>query len=64
MTEWSQIGRMLIVAGVGLVVVGGIVPPKDYDHLYQAGVSCIFGPGTPVTDSANQVLNALENRRK
>jgi len=47
-----------------LVVVGGIVPPKDYDHLYQAGVSCIFGPGTPVTDSANQVLNALENRKQ
>ena len=45
-----------------LVVVGGIVPPKDYDHLYQAGVACIFGPGTPVTDSANQVLNALESR--
>ena len=45
-----------------LVVVGGIVPPKDYEHLYQAGVACIFGPGTPVTDSANQVLKALESR--
>ena len=43
------------------VVVGGIIPSKDYEQLYQAGVACIFGPGTPVTDSANQVLNALEN---
>ena len=43
------------------VVVGGIIPPKDYDLLYKAGVACIFGPGTPVTDSANQVLNALES---
>ncbi len=44
-----------------LVVVGGIIPPKDYGRLKEAGVSCIFGPGTPVTDSANQVLNALES---
>jgi methylmalonyl-CoA mutase len=45
-----------------LVVVGGIIPPKDYDALYAAGATCVFGPGTPVTDSANQVLNALEKR--
>jgi methylmalonyl-CoA mutase len=45
-----------------LVVVGGIIPPKDYDALRQAGARCVFGPGTPVTESANQVLNALESR--
>lgn len=45
-----------------LVVVGGIVPPGDYDFLYECGVSSVFGPGTAVTDSANQVLNALERR--
>jgi methylmalonyl-CoA mutase len=43
-----------------LVVVGGIIPPKDYDFLYDAGVVGIFGPGTPITESTNQVLNALE----
>jgi methylmalonyl-CoA mutase len=43
-----------------LVVVGGIIPPADYDFLHAAGAVGIFGPGTPVTDSANQVLNALE----
>ncbi|MBS0012909.1 MAG: methylmalonyl-CoA mutase [Desulfobacterales bacterium] len=43
-----------------LVVVGGIVPPVDYDFLYKAGVAKVFGPGTLVTDSANQVLNALK----
>ena len=42
------------------VVVGGIIPPGDYDFLYQQGVAGIFGPGTVLTDSANQVLNALE----
>jgi methylmalonyl-CoA mutase len=46
-----------------LVVVGGIIPPKDYEVLHQAGAACVFGPGTPVTDSANQVLNALEKGR-
>jgi methylmalonyl-CoA mutase len=46
-----------------LVVVGGIIPPKDYDFLYDTGVVGIFGPGTPITESANQVLNALEKRK-
>lgn len=45
-----------------LVVVGGVIPPKDYDFLYKAGVVGIFGPGTAVTDSANKVLNAIEQR--
>jgi methylmalonyl-CoA mutase len=46
-----------------LVVVGGIIPPKDYDMLHAAGAACVFGPGTPVTESANQVLNALDKGR-
>jgi methylmalonyl-CoA mutase len=45
-----------------LVVVGGIIPPSDYESLYRGGVVGIFGPGTPVTESANQVLNALEQK--
>jgi methylmalonyl-CoA mutase len=28
-----------------LIVVGGVIPPQDYDALYAAGVSAIFGPG-------------------
>jgi methylmalonyl-CoA mutase len=46
-----------------LVVVGGIIPAKDYDMLHAAGAACVFGPGTPVTESANQVLNALDKGR-
>ena len=42
------------------VVVGGVIPPADYDFLYQSGASGVFGPGTVVTDSANKVLNVLE----
>jgi len=46
-----------------LTVVGGVIPPGDYDFLYKAGVVGIFGPGTPVIDSANRVLNVLEKRQ-
>ena len=41
------------------VVGGGIIPPGDYDFLKTAGAAGIFGPGTVVTDSANQTLNII-----
>jgi methylmalonyl-CoA mutase len=41
------------------VVVGGIIPPQDYAFLRDAGVSAIFGPGTPVPDAAAEVLTVL-----
>ncbi|CAN2050179.1 methylmalonyl-CoA mutase [Candidatus Magnetomoraceae bacterium gMMP-13] len=43
------------------VVVGGVIPPQDYQFLYDAGAVGVFGPGTVITDSANKVLNILEN---
>ena len=45
-----------------MVFVGGVIPPGDYDLLYNAGVKGIFGPGTVITESANKTLNALEKR--
>jgi methylmalonyl-CoA mutase len=45
------------------VIVGGVIPPGDYDFLYQAGAVGVFGPGTAITDSANKVLNALDSRK-
>ena len=42
------------------IVVGGVIPPKDYQFLFDAGAVAVFGPGTIVTDAANKVLNALE----
>jgi methylmalonyl-CoA mutase len=45
-----------------LVIVGGVIPPGDYEFLYQAGVKGIFGPGTAVTDSADRVLLMLEEK--
>ena len=41
------------------VVVGGVIPPADYDILINAGAKAVFGPGSVVTDSANKVLNLL-----
>jgi len=45
-----------------IVVVGGVIPPADYDFLYSRGVQGIFGPGTAVTDSADRVLQLLEEK--
>ena len=42
-----------------LVVTGGVIPRKDYDFLFKAGVTGIFGPGTPVTEAARIVLEKL-----
>ena len=41
------------------VVVGGVIPPGDYDTLLDAGAKAVFGPGSVVTDTANKVLNLL-----
>ncbi|MCP3898169.1 MAG: methylmalonyl-CoA mutase, partial [Desulfobacteraceae bacterium] len=41
------------------VVAGGVIPPGDYDFLKEVGVTDVFGPGVPVTDSANRTLNAI-----
>ncbi len=45
-----------------IVVAGGVIPPADYDFLYSKGVKGIFGPGTAVTDSADKVLQLLEEK--
>jgi len=42
------------------VVVGGVVPPQDYDELRDAGVGAIFGPGTNILTAASDVLDLLE----
>jgi methylmalonyl-CoA mutase len=42
-----------------LVVVGGVIPNQDHATLYQQGVVGVFGPGTPITQSANDLLDVL-----
>tara|TARA_R110002096_G_scaffold435548_1_gene661420 strand:- start:77050 stop:79185 length:2136 start_codon:yes stop_codon:yes gene_type:complete len=45
-----------------LVVAGGVIPTQDYDELYKAGVSAIFGPGTNIPDAASKILDVLEEQ--
>jgi methylmalonyl-CoA mutase len=41
------------------VIVGGVIPPQDYDFLYAAGVTGIFGPGTVISVAAQQIVERL-----
>lgn len=52
--ELKHLGRPDIV-----VIAGGVIPAQDYDFLYKAGVSAIFGPGSPVAKSACEIMNVL-----
>lgn len=45
-----------------LVVAGGVIPPGDYEFLFTAGVKAVFGPGTPITASADKTLSLLEEK--
>ena len=53
--ELKKLGRDDI-----MVVAGGVIPAQDYDFLYKAGVAAIFGPGTPVSRSAIEMIKLLE----
>ena len=44
-----------------VVIAGGVIPRQDYDFLYDAGVKCIFGPGTPIPQCAREVLEAVKS---
>ncbi len=50
-------------AGDVIVVCGGVIPPQDYDMLYEAGVAAIFGPGTNIPSAARKVLGLISTRR-
>jgi len=49
-------------AGHIIVICGGVIPPQDYQFLYDQGVSAIFGPGTRIPEAANQVLDAIDKK--
>ncbi len=52
--ELKKLGREDIV-----VVVGGVIPPQDYDELYRDGAAAIFGPGTPIATAAIKIVEIL-----
>jgi len=45
-----------------MIVVGGVVPPQDYDELYEAGASAIFPPGTVISEAAKGLLEKLNEQ--
>ncbi len=56
--ELKAIGREDI-----LVIVGGVIPPQDYDFLYEAGASGVFGPGTVIPVAAQQIMKSFSCSR-
>jgi len=57
--ELKKLGRDDI-----MVIVGGVIPPQDYQYLYDAGVVGVFGPGTVISEAAIKILNILLEMRK
>ncbi|MBS4013972.1 MAG: methylmalonyl-CoA mutase [Bacteroidetes bacterium] len=47
-----------------MVIVGGVIPPQDYQFLYDAGVVGVFGPGTVIAEAAIKMLEILVGSRK
>jgi methylmalonyl-CoA mutase len=45
-----------------MIVVGGVVPPQDYEALFAAGVAAIFPPGTVIADAAEDLIKKLNLR--
>ena len=52
--ELAELGRSDI-----MIVVGGVIPPQDFDALYEAGAAAIFPPGTVIADAAGDLLEKL-----
>jgi len=53
--ELAKLGREDI-----LVIAGGVIPPQDYDYLYERGIAAIFGPGTRIPVAAVEVIEKVE----
>ncbi len=57
MEELKKIGRDDI-----MVVVGGVIPPQDYEFLKRNGAAAVFGPGTFIPDAVKEILSQLGKR--
>ncbi len=64
LTLVPEIKRALTEQGRGdiMIVVGGVVPPQDYDALKKAGAEAIFPPGTVIAEAAEDLLRKLAGR--
>ncbi len=57
--ELKKLGRDDI-----MVIVGGVIPPQDYEFLYKSGAVAIFGPGTVISEAGIKLLEILIESRK
>lgn len=55
--ELKKLGREDII-----VICGGVIPPQDYDFLYENGASAIFGPGTKIPEAAIKIMEEINKR--
>lgn len=55
--ELKKLGRDDI-----MVIVGGVIPNQDYKFLYDKGVAAVFGPGTVISEAAQNILGILMER--
>ncbi|BAO56493.1 methylmalonyl-CoA mutase [Nonlabens marinus] len=55
MMELKNYGREDI-----MIIVGGVIPRKDYEFLFDAGVAAVFGPGTKISSAAIDILTLLD----
>ncbi|MGB0980351.1 MAG: methylmalonyl-CoA mutase, partial [Croceimicrobium sp.] len=53
-SELKKLGREDI-----LVIAGGVIPPNDYQYLFDAGVVGVFGPGTVIAEAAARILEII-----
>ena len=45
-----------------MIVVGGVIPPQDFEALYAAGAAAIFPPGTVIAEAAEKLIDELNAR--
>ena len=45
-----------------MIVVGGVVPPGDFEELYAAGAAAIYPPGTVIAEAAVSLVRELARR--
>jgi methylmalonyl-CoA mutase len=57
MEELKKLGREDII-----VIVGGVIPPQDYEFLYRHGAAAIFGPGTKIPLAAIKIMEEINKR--
>ena len=44
-----------------MIIIGGVIPKKDYDVLFKMGVAAVFGPGTIIAEAAQEIIQIMIN---